>query len=222
MAVGCARGEPQALERFEAVYGEHLQGLARRHEGEQLKTQDLLQILRQKLFVGPQPRILDYAGQGALRSWLQITAVRAFIDATRSAASRAKSEELVEGDYFERMLDEGQDLELDFLKQTYKDAFKASFAQAVEALTPRQRNLLAQSVGAGLSIDQLGALYGVHRATAARWLQDARQALSQQLRLQMMQRLEVDAGELHSIMNLIQSRASLSLSRLCVVEPDEP
>lgn len=218
LSIACAKGVPQALERFELTYGEHLNALANRHESDNLKAPDLLQILRQKLFIrldeDHAPKILDFAGQGALRSWLQITAVRAFIDATRSAKSRTRSEDLVEGDYFERVLDEAQDLELDFLKTTYKSAFKEAFAQAVSELEPRQRNILGQSVVASLSIDQLGAIYGVHRATAARWLQDARQALATHTHKAMMQRLEIDSHELNSIMNLIQSRASVSLSRL--------
>lgn len=218
LALGCAKGDAVALMSFEQTYGEQLLGLAHRHENEVIKAADLLQLLRQKLFVGSfehrTPKILDFAGQGALRSWLQITAVRAYIDATRSANSRTKSEDLVQGDYFDRVLDDAQDLELDFLKNAYKVAFKEAFAQAVASLTPRQRNLLGQSVVAGLSIDQIGAIYGVHRATAARWLQDARQALATQTHKSMIQRLEIDASELDSIMNLIQSRASVSMSRL--------
>ncbi len=217
LANACVAGAQGAMQRFEDVYGGQMTGLARRYEGPRLKTPDLRQVLLAKLFVGDadkDAKALSYTGQGALRSWLKITAVRTFIDATRSVSTRSKAEELTDGEYFDRIVDEAHDLELDFLKARYRTVFKSAFQKAVHALEPRERNLLGQSMVADLSIDQLGSMYGVHRSTAARWLNAARDSLVTNTRETMMAELDVEVDELDSIMNLIQSRASLSISRL--------
>lgn len=216
LANACAAHDEAAIEHFERVYGDHLQSLAHRYANEQMKAADLLQMLRQKLIVGDEkrgPKLKQYAGQGALRSWLKVTAARTFIDINRSG-TRQKAETLVEGDYFERLIDDHQDLELDYLKSTYREAFKQAFARAIEDLSPRERNLLSQSLVGGLSVDKLGKLYNVHRATAARWIVDARTQLVQHTRRHMQTQLQVNDSELDSIMHMIRSRASVSISRL--------
>ena len=67
------------------------------------------------------------------------------------------------------------DLELDFLKQRYQQDFKEAFILALRGLTVRERNLLRQRFIYGLSLDELGALYRVNRATTARWVVQARE-----------------------------------------------
>ena len=217
LAGACVLGDTRALRLFEARYGDHILGLARRHQQDAARIDELVQALREKLLVaapGRPAKLSAFSGQGALRVWLQITATRTFIDLGRTAARR-EPEELVEpGALFDRFVDEAQDIELDYLKHTYRAAFKAAFAAATAALTPRQRNLLGQNILGELNIDQLGAMYGVHRATAARWLQDARAQLAANTRAQLAAQLRIAPDEVASIMNLIQSRVSLSLSRL--------
>jgi RNA polymerase sigma-70 factor, ECF subfamily len=217
LAGACVLGDTRALRTFEARYGDHLLGLARRHQQDASRVDELVQALREKLLVaapGRPAKLSAFSGQGALRMWLQITATRTFIDIGRANA-RHEPEELVEPSaLFERLADEAQDTELDYLKHTYRAAFKTAFAAAAAALTPRQRNLLGQNILGELNIDQLGAMYGVHRATAARWLQDARVQLATNTRAQLATQLRIAPDEVASIMNLIQSRVSLSLSRL--------
>ena len=50
-------------------------------------------------------------------------------------------------------------------------------AKRSPTLSAEDRTLLRQQIVDGLSIDAIGAAYGVHRATAARWLNRARGAL---------------------------------------------
>ena len=50
-------------------------------------------------------------------------------------------------------------------------------AHALERLSPRERNVLRMHYGHALSIDAIGRVYGVHRATVARWLSTARESL---------------------------------------------
>ena len=62
-----------------------------------------------------------------------------------------------------------------------------------------------------LAIDQLAALHGIHRATAARWVEAARQAVIAGTRRALTQRMRLSKDELASIIRLIQSQLDISL-----------
>ena len=105
-------------------------------------------------------------------------------------------------------------LELEFFKREYRDHFRSSFQEALGNLEVRSQNLLYQHLVAGLSIDQLGTMLHIHRATAARHLAKARKSLLDGTRLSLMQKLNVSSREFDSIMGLIQSRMEVSVARL--------
>jgi RNA polymerase sigma-70 factor (ECF subfamily) len=106
------------------------------------------------------------------------------------------------------------DPELAHLKGTYRGEFERAFEAAVSALEPSERNALRQHLIHGLNIDQIGALYGIHRSTAARRIASARQHLLDETHARLRERLRVTAGELDSIMRLIDSQLDVSVARL--------
>lgn len=215
LALGCGQGNGNAISTFEALYSSDLKRITLRFQKPHLPQEDLIQDLREKLFVGAAskpPKILSYAGQSPLKSWLKVTAVRTFLNYTKSREQR-KREERIEHSH---LLDipTGFDLELEFLKQEYREHFRSSFQEALWNLEVRSQNLLYQHLVAGLSIDQLGAMLHIHRATAARHLAKARQSLLEGTRRSLMQKLNISSREFDSIMGLIQSRMELSVARL--------
>jgi RNA polymerase sigma-70 factor (ECF subfamily) len=105
----------------------------------------------------------------------------------------------------------GDDLELDFLKRKYGAEFKAALAEAFGSLTPRDRNLLRQFFGQGLTVDEMAPLYRVHRATVARWIAKSRDTLVQRTRDALVQRLNAPASEVASLLRLIRSELDASL-----------
>jgi RNA polymerase sigma-70 factor (ECF subfamily) len=212
LACACARGEARAVADLEARnFGEVGAALGRMgFDGE--RVDEVRQQLRELLFVGPPggaPRIADYAGRGDLKAWLRVSAVRAALKLARRAKREAP-------DADDRLLERqapGADPELAFLKERYRPAFKQAFQGALDALADRDRLLLRQSVVDGLSIDELGALHGVHRATAARWLAKAREELIKRTRADLMNLLRVDRGECESIMRLVHSQLDGTIRR---------
>jgi RNA polymerase sigma-70 factor (ECF subfamily) len=224
LACACARGVAGALERFERLYGEEIARTAQRFERPGLPADDLIQLLRAKLFTLPggdgaqprapqgRPRIALYTGQGFLQNWLRVTTTRTFIDCGRG---QPESPEIPIRDELADVLQEPKgDPELLLLKREHVKHFKASFAEAVAALDGADRLLLKQHLVERLTIDQLGALYHLHRASAARRIAKAREALLVATRVALARRLGLPPDRLASVLELVASRLEASIERL--------
>jgi RNA polymerase sigma-70 factor (ECF subfamily) len=211
LALGCARGDRAALAAFDRAYLADVPAGLAHMKLDRALIDDLLQEVRTKLLVvesGGRPRILDYAGQGKLRGLCQVMSARAAVSRLRAARRTAPDDDVA------ALAAAGDDPELAFLKAHYRDAFKAAFHTAATELDARDRNLLRLHHLGGVTLDQLAAMYGVHRATAVRWLADVRKRLLAGTRGALRARLAVSADELDSIMELIGSRLDASVRRL--------
>ena len=213
LAAACAAGQDDAISTLDHRYNNDLIVWTKRFDGRRYKAEDLRQLFMEKLFVGPSPRILDYSGQGSLHAWMHVTATRLFIDLGRAGTQRRR-EHLVDAPALDVLPHDAIDLELQFLKREYRAAFQAALRQGAARITPRERTLLRQSYIERMSSDQLGALYGMHRATAARHVQQAREALLSSTREALMNDLKIHRSEFESIMNLIRSRLDVNMASL--------
>lgn len=228
LVYGCSFGLEDALSSFESSFSTTIKKVVRRFQKDMATGEDLYQIVNEKLFVGGRssgPKLLSYAGQGYLENWLRVTSTRMCLDVVRGGAQQ-KREVYAPEDSLQDLPDAGLDLELDFLKREYRGHFKTAFTEALTTLSSGERNLLRQHLVARLSLEQIAALYHIHRATAARRLAKARQSLLQSTREILMRELSISENEFDSIMGLIQSRLDVSVQRLLTqkstsLSPDE-
>lgn len=219
LALAASRGDGAAIAELERAHGAVIDTACRRFAGATHSADDLRQILRTRLFVaepGERPKIADYAGQGFLENWLRVTAVRIFIDLGKRK-DRAREELAAEDDVL--ALPEPRDLAIDVIKAQYRSAVAAAMHEAARQLEPGDRHLLRQHLVAKLSIDQLGAVLGIHRATAARRIARAREQLVAATRRELVTRLELEDGELDEIIGLVTSRLDISLGALLKTAP---
>ncbi len=156
---------------------------------------------------GRPPRISEYGGRGPLAGWVMAVTVRALIDLRRS-----EGRQVMLG---EEALPElaAADFELEFIKERYRGAFKVAFEQALQALSAKERNLLRLKLLDGLNIDEIGKLYAAHRATVARWLAAAREALGNGTRARLAAALKLNPAELESLLRALDSKMDVSISR---------
>ncbi len=225
LAYGCAAGENLALEAFETEFGRDIDLAIARSGNVNLAKDEFRQLVRNKLFVatpGRRPKIADYAGRGDLRSWVRVTALRMIVDLVRRHAG--DREVPLEAEALSSIPAPGDDPELDYIQRVFKTEFREALQTAFARLTPRERNLLRHQVLHGLNIDQVGALYRVHRTTAFRWIEKARRSLLQAARDALKQRLHVQSGEFLSIMRVVQGDLEVSVRRLLVsnIEAEPP
>jgi RNA polymerase sigma-70 factor (ECF subfamily) len=213
LAAACLAGDAAALAEFERDVLASARGAIRSIETNDSFVDEVFQRLRASLFVGEQPRIADYAGRGPLRAWVGVAAVRTALMMRRSQ-QRAR-EVPIEDDWSGALaLISTGNPELDLLKRQYADAFAEALRSAVAALEPRLRTVLRMSFVEGLSIDEIGAVYAVHRATAARWIQRASGEVFEHTRGQLAERLQLSPTELDRVTALVQSQLDVSLSQL--------
>jgi RNA polymerase sigma-70 factor (ECF subfamily) len=106
------------------------------------------------------------------------------------------------------------DPELAYLRSRYARELEGALSMALEGLSPRERNLLRQHYRDGLSLDAVARLYRVHRATAARWLADVRQAVLVRVRDTLRAGGALSDSELDSIVRMARSGFDLGISTL--------
>jgi len=208
LACACIHNISGALETFERSLLSRVDDFVARRRMSSEALADLKQSLRERLFVTG--RIRDYGGTGALSSWLRVVSLRAAIDLDR------KRTELLLGDQ------SGSDViarlpgqespELDFIKETFRSSVERALKGSLGALDSEQRNLLRMHIVDGVTLDQLAALLHVHRATVARRLSAARQAVLDETRRLLCAEVEVGPSEADSLMKLVHSRVEAAFS----------
>ncbi len=99
-------------------------------------------------------------------------------------------------------------------QQHHRDAFRAALERVLAKLTSEDRNLLRLSLVHGLSIDEVGRLYQIHRSTAARRLGRLKDGIGQDTRMYLRAELGADRKELQSLFRLVKTGLDKSFVRL--------
>lgn len=217
LACACSQGNEAAILAFERDYIREVDiALARMRIGA-ARLADVKQLVRQRLFVGAgvgplrsPGKISEYGGRGDLRRWVRSVAVRTCLNELR----KGKREILVDDDQLiAQHAIAADDPEIDYMKRTYSAEFKTAFSAALAGLGPREQTLLRYHHVDGLNIDEIGAIYRVHRVTAFRWLEKAKEALVKVTLETLRAKLKLPAAELASVLRMIRSQMNLSLIR---------
>jgi RNA polymerase sigma-70 factor (ECF subfamily) len=213
LTCACAAGDPAALAAFERAYGPVVEAALARMSNAVSDPDEIKQRVREKLFVGDAetpPRITEYTGRGDLAGWVRAVAVRTALNYRRIGARetpRDDAEELAS-----LLPATGFDPELAALLERYRADVGAAVAEAIGSLPDQHRAILRYHYAERLNIEQIGAIYGVHKTTAFRRLEQARAELIGATRAALKRRLRVDDDGLLSIVRVVSSHLDLTLS----------
>jgi RNA polymerase sigma-70 factor, ECF subfamily len=221
LACACAGGDARAVAALhEGPLREAADALLGRFEKEALA--DACQAVSLQLIgahKGGAAGVASYRGNGDLRGWLKVVLTREVLQQMRPEARQqrirdASSQSLA--DAVNRL-----DPEALLLESTYSHAFREAFAAALVSLSQRQQQLLRYYFLERMTIDELGALYRVHRSTVARRVADVRAELLAATRQRLLDKLAVSTEELDSIIRLVDSKLEMTFSQLLAgdVEP---
>lgn len=210
LAAACAAQEATAHAAFDTVLTEVDAAGASTGASKDL-VEEVKQLLRVQLLVakdGKPPGITGYRGRGPLRGWVRITATRELIRHKK----RTRREVPVER-RLDHLLTSGIDPALAALKSEYRAEFAVALREAIADLGAEDRTLLRQQIVDDMSIDAIGAAFGVHRATAARWLNRARAALVTATHRRLAARLDLPVEQIEGVIKLVSSQLDASVIR---------
>jgi RNA polymerase sigma-70 factor (ECF subfamily) len=215
IAVACAAGAPAALAAFEGAYLANLGGVLGRFRLSPATLDEIRQALRTRLLVGTPPRVVRYAGRGGLERLVAVAAIRLAIDDRRTRRGGTVDAAAIEPAVA------GRDPELAYMHRAYSSAFKHAFERAIDELSPRDRTLLRLHIVDDLAIDDIAAIYDLHRATVARRIDAARQTVARSARRHL-RGAGIDREQLAEAFSLVKSQLDLSVTRVLAARgPDD-
>lgn len=205
-------GDREAITHVDGL----VRGFAARAALPGVAADELAQVVRAQLLLpqdgGTAPKLTQYAGRGPLGAWLRVLITRTGL--TLQRAENRRGAKLSRDEDLADMTVGDSTPELQMIRSAYAAPFREAFGEALAALPAEDRNLLRLHLVDGLSIDRLGALHNVHRATAARRLTRAREAVLAKTRELLEQRLRISQSDFSSLVGLMLSRLEISSSFL--------
>lgn len=214
LALGCLRGDAVAIAQLEQLVSGDLAAVFASIPAAKPHAEDLRQALLERVLVPApgrdRPRMADYGGRGSLRSWLRVSLTRLALNLVERAPRESGAAEL---DGLVASAAQS-DPELARMRVLYREALSKALAAAFRLLEPRERNLLRHRFVDGLRVDEIAAVHGHHRVTAARQLARARTHLMEGVRAELRKSLDLSSEEILSVVRLVRSDLDVSLRKL--------
>jgi RNA polymerase sigma-70 factor (ECF subfamily) len=205
LACACARGAPAALAGFDEAHLRQVGSFVARVDPSPAFADEVRQAVRVLLFSGERGgKIAEYAGRGPLSAWVRVVAVR--LAMRQRQASEPKTA-------LTSALPESGDPEIALIRARHGAVVMQALGDSLRALTPEERAALKLYYLDGLTLEQIGALYGVHASTVWRRIAAIQETLTEGLHARAA-RAGIPAHEIDSLIGLIRSRIDLSLSTL--------
>ncbi|MEM6292969.1 MAG: helix-turn-helix domain-containing protein [Myxococcota bacterium] len=213
LAAACLAGHRAALSVFEREVlggvGPAIARIDRRHD----LADEVRQLLRTRLLVGPPPRLFAYKARGPLASWVKVAAIRTAVDLGRKEQVQAKVADALG----RRLVEVAADApDVAVLRSSQHQAFSAALRAACADVSPRDRAVLKMQFLDGVGIDRIAAAYDVHRSTAARWVHRATEALQRCAAKRLGAASQLRPSEVQSLGRVLQSQLSVSFGALRV------
>jgi RNA polymerase sigma-70 factor (ECF subfamily) len=211
LACAALSGHRKAIGKLQQLSLSPIRSYLRRIELPASSLDDVAQELWGLLFQGGAdriPKLARYSGTGSLRSFIGVTA-------RRLALMRCRHEEVV-ARAGARLASEtnalADDVELDFIKSEYRDAFRRAIEDALAGLDQRLRMVLRMRILDNLTVEGIARAYGVNQSSVSRWLEKGRERVVSETRRLLCERLLLSGAEFDSLWRLVGSQLEISVS----------
>ncbi len=209
LGAACVAGSRAALAALDRAYIANVANVLAPRGLPAHAVDEIRQTVRERLLAGSPPYLGGAVGRGSLAGLVAVIATRAALDWLRAHARTANRTE-PEAD---ELVASG-DPERDHLRARYRGEVKAAFETAARELDPRERTMLRLHLVDAMTIDDLAQLYQIHRATAARQIERARERVASGVRKLLEKTAGVRGDDLRELGELVESQLDLSLSRV--------
>jgi RNA polymerase sigma-70 factor (ECF subfamily) len=209
LAHACLEHRFGALEALEAACGATMrEAIARAGVAD---PDEVLQLVRLRLFTASPLRpakIGEFRGEGALAAWLRTVALRVALS-THTPDDPADDEAQLR-----RLVLDLPSPEAVAIRAEAREALKAAMRAAIGQLDARAKTIVKLAGVDGLSLEQIGVVYGVHKATVSRWLSAIRTQLKRSADEHLHGQLGLTPSELRSLTGEVGSQLELSISKV--------
>jgi RNA polymerase sigma-70 factor, ECF subfamily len=215
LAYASARGDVAAQAELETLLMRAAQPVLLRFKLDADRRDELVQRVRVRLNVtgenASRPRLLSYRGNGPLEAWLRTVTANVVYNFLAAQGSPVDADDAVLCEAASR-----DNPELQALVQTHAATLREALQSSIAQLSDRDRAVLRFYVVENLTIDDIGTIYGTHRATAARWVQKAHAVLAANVRREFCVRSGSSEAEFYSLARALPSYFDLSIERALV------
>jgi RNA polymerase sigma-70 factor, ECF subfamily len=208
LAQACAIGDAAAIALFVSEFGDAMTSDLMRMRFDQATAADLRQEVLTRLMSGLTPKIATYSGRARLRTWLRAVVTREGLGILR------KRNAVPTDDQLQQQLSSDVDSDAGIIQSRYSAEFKSAFTEAMASLDADDRLLLRSYYVDGLTVDEIGKLYALHKSTISRRVGLAREKLGSRLHRAFCARVGTSESEVRSIARGLENHLELSLSRL--------
>jgi RNA polymerase sigma-70 factor (ECF subfamily) len=204
LASACARGVPKAIAAFDKEYLTLTGSWIARVDRSPDFVDEVSQRLRERLLVGPRPRIADYDGSGPLASWARVAAARLALN-LRRGRQREVPLEIRDAAVVEP--------EPEMMRNRYRAEVEAAFKTALSRLEADERELLRLHHLQGVPLHELGKQRGVDKSTMSRRIAAVRRALLAETRRELARLVPaMTTATRDSLLLAMRSRIDVSLA----------
>jgi RNA polymerase sigma-70 factor (ECF subfamily) len=213
VATAASDGDERAIAAIRSVLANEVKFAATKTTASADQLAEVTATLSRTLFVDEPERpaaLRNYSGRGDLKSYLRVIATRELV----RVVNKGRREVGIEDDSLIDRLVPASDPELSILRAKYREVVDDAMRAALKTLEERERALLCYAFIDGMTVQEVGRVYNVHKATAARWIAAAREHLGERIRDALAERLKISVDEVDSIVRLVQSRIDVSLDRV--------
>ena len=212
LALACSRGDRIAWECFADAYLPVARRYAEQACRHLAQSEDLAQELVTRM-LEDRRRFAGYNGRGSLAGWLRVSVSHAAIDHFRRSRRQVSLEEIEEADHVVALSSDGPMAQEqgERLDARWGPVLLAVLVEEIRRLLPRDRLLLSLYYAQNVSLKNIGRQFGVHEATASRWLDRVRQNLRKRIEQEMKRRHGIRAAELESLWRWVSEETDFSL-----------
>jgi RNA polymerase sigma-70 factor (ECF subfamily) len=171
---------------------------------------EVAQALRERLLCPPLLRLRQYSGAGSLAGWLRVAAKRLAVDLKRREGASLRQL----GHLETALARSPRDPEWELVHRRFRQPLESALRAALDGLEARDRMVLRLYLIRGENIGAIGRMYGVHRATVARWIVAAQRTIIEAVTARLQGELGFSARECQSLARDLKSGLSFTLERL--------
>jgi len=198
LAIACSYEDRVAWEYFADDFLPIIRQFASQACGNSGESEDLAQEIAAKL-IREKHRLAGYNGKGSLAGWLRVAVSHAAIDRFRRMRKQVSLDELQEKGVPPPQDNPGGRDEEENLDARWGPVVSRVANEIISRLSARDRMLLGLYYLRDVPLKTIGRQFGIHEATASRWLEKLRRDIRRQVERELRKKHGLRVSEIRSL-----------------------